>query len=936
MPPSPVGRFAPVAWLAGPLGLRQAEVGRGLLLFAYLFLVVGSFIAGKAARDALFLARFGALQLPYVDIAVALIVGVWVGIYLRAGRYVSLRTLLSGSLIFFASNALLFWYLTRYADAPWVLPVVYVWVGMLGVVGPAQVWTLANYVLTTREAKRLFGFVGSGAILGAITGGFVIERTAMRFGAESTLLGMAVALLASVALVDQLWRRRHLARDAAAEAEGAYSPATSVSGPRTMRASLRLILRSPYFRAIAAVVCLSSFVTAVAAWQFKATASEVFADRDRLASFFGSFNFYAGLLALALQLLLTSRLLRRLGLGFALFVVPAALTLGSVAFLILGSLAAVVFLRGGDQVLRYSIDRPTVELLYLPVPADQTFQVKSFIDTVVWRLGDGLSGATVLLFATVMGWSPVRLTWINLLLLGGWVAAAWFARREYVSNLSDSIHQYRLDAERASAPVLDRTTTEVLASQLTGDDPKRVLYALHLFSLSHHRAAHPAVHRLLHHGSADVRRTAVALLDAANDKSVRAGVERLLYDPDLGVRTEALLYLAHHAHLDPLERIEQLGHFADFSIRSAMVSFLAAPGGTQNLDAARVMLQQMVRDPDVRTRAEAARLMELLPDRFEPELGELLASDEPEVLRHALHAAGRFRKAAFVPNLMAQLGTPELGEDAAAALALYGDRVIEPLRRCLEDPASPIAMRRTIPAVLLRIGTPLAEAVLLENLLDADTQLRFRILTALNKLRASSPRRGVDAQLIETVLAAEIVGHLRSYQIVSTLPAGLGRGGAGMEGLRQSMAQEVERIFRLLKLLYPSLEFHSAYFGVQSGNRKVHDDALEYLENVLTPSIRKLLIPLLDHDVTLDQRIAMANRELGTHVETGEEAVRLLARSPDPYLRACAAHAIGVLGLTELVSELDRWAAEGDPVLREAARRARERLRRSRAGAAGA
>ncbi|HXE80147.1 MAG TPA: hypothetical protein VNK41_05315, partial [Vicinamibacterales bacterium] len=249
-----------------------------------------------------------------------------------------------------------------------------------------------------------------------------------------------------------------------------------------------------------------------------------------------------------------------------------------------------------------------------------------------------------------------------------------------------------------------------------------------------------------------------------------------------------------------------------------------------------------------------------------------------------------------------------------------------------ENAATPIAIRRAIPAVLLRIGTSLAEAVLIENLLDGDTELRFRILTALNKLRSKSPRSGIDLTLIETVLAAEIMGHLRSYQILGTLPPELARGGAGMEGLRQSMAQELERIFRLLKLLYPSIEFHSAYFGVQSGNRKVHDDALEYLENVLTPSIRKLLIPLLDHDVTLEQRIELANRELGTNVETGEQAVDLLARSSDPYLKACAAHAIGVLGLTDLADELDRWAADANPVLSEAAKRARERLRRPRTG----
>jgi AAA family ATP:ADP antiporter len=921
----PAGPSVLVAALARPLGLRPREVGRGLLLFAYLFLIVASFIAGKAARDALFLDRFGALQLPYVDMAVALLVGVWVWFYLRAGRYLSLRTLVSGSLVFFASNALLFWYVSKYADAGWLLPVVYVWVGVFGVVVPAQVWTLANYVLTTREAKRLFGFVGSGAILGAIAGGFVIRRTALRFGAESTLLGIAVALLACILLADQLWRRRHLAQVVVEEDEG--EPATSRFGPVGLRNSLRLIAGSPYLRAIAAVICLSSFVTAIAAWQFKATAGEYFRDRDELAAFFGTFNFYAGLMALALQLLVTSRLLRRFGLGFALFVVPVALVMGSAAFLIVGTLAAAVFLRGSDQVLRYSIDRPTVELLYLPVPAEQTFQVKSFIDTVVWRFGDGLSGLTILLFTTGLGWSSVRLTWVNLLLLGGWLTAAWVARRQYVQNLSESIHQYRLDAERASAPVLDRTTTEVLASQLTGDDPRRIVYALHLFSLAHHRAAHPAVHRLLQHPSADVRRTAVSVLDAANDTEARQAVERLLYDRDLSVRTEALLYLAHHAHIDPLERIEQLGNFEDFSIRSAMVAFLARPGRTQNLEAAHVMLQQMVTDPDVRTRVEAARLVETLPDRFEPEIAELLRSEEPDVLRHAMHAAGRFRKAGLVPQLIDQLGREALEEDATAALALYGSRVVGPLRARLEDPAALIAVRRAIPGVLVAIGTADAEKVLIDNLLDPDTVLRFRILSGLNKLRASGSSRPLDVQLVETVLAAEIVGHLRSYQIVGQFPVALQDGATVRQALRRSMDHEIERIFRLLKLLHPSLEFHSAYFGIQSDNRKVHDDALEYLENVLKPSLRGLILPLLDREVPVERRIDLANQVLGTEVQSGEEAVELLALSPDPWLRSCAAYAIGALGITRLAPQLERWVLDEDPGLREAARRARARLR---------
>jgi hypothetical protein len=70
-----------------------------------------------------------------------------------------------------------------------------------GVIAAAQVWTLANYVLTTREAKRLFGFIGSGAISGNIVGGFVENVAA---------LGPTRALTGPAARGDEATIRRHL------------------------------------------------------------------------------------------------------------------------------------------------------------------------------------------------------------------------------------------------------------------------------------------------------------------------------------------------------------------------------------------------------------------------------------------------------------------------------------------------------------------------------------------------------------------------------------------------------------------------------------------------------------------------------------------------------------------------------------------------------
>ena len=136
--------------------------------------------------------------------------------------------------------------------------------------------------------------------------------------------------------------------------------------------------------------------------------------------------------------------------------------------------------------------------------------------------------------------------------------------------------------------------------------------------------------------------------------------------------------------------------------------------------------------------------------------------------------------------------------------------------------------------------------MLTESLIDGDTVLRFRVLTALNKLRAAGSSRPLDTKLVETVLAAEVVGHLRWYQILGTLDYAVNSSEPVAQGLRESMTQEVERIFRLVKLLSPVYDLESAYVGLQSSKRDIHDNALEFLENILKPQLRTMLLPLLD------------------------------------------------------------------------------------------
>jgi len=88
------------------LNLRTGELRRGVPLFLYLFLVMAAYLTGRVVRDSLFLSRFPAVNLPYVDIATAFGVAVVIAAYLRISRGRSLRSLLVGCLALYCSSGL--------------------------------------------------------------------------------------------------------------------------------------------------------------------------------------------------------------------------------------------------------------------------------------------------------------------------------------------------------------------------------------------------------------------------------------------------------------------------------------------------------------------------------------------------------------------------------------------------------------------------------------------------------------------------------------------------------------------------------------------------------------------------------------------------------------------------------------------------------------
>ncbi len=914
------------------LDVRPGEGRAVVLTFLYVALAVAGFLLAKPIRNGLFLGEFGAYSLVYAYVAVPLVLSLALPIYGLVAERVGARAVVTGSLVFFGLNVLLFWWAFRVQGSGLLAGVFYVWVNCFGVVVPVQAWTFASSVFDARQARRLFGLIGSGASAGAICGGLLARELARRIGTVNLLLVLAALIFLAAVVVNLAWAERRVS-----------TRSTKRRPPLRLLAAFGVVRRSRYLTALASMVFLVAIVTQWTGFQFSLIATERYAgDTDRLTRLFGTFNLGMGLAAFVIQIALTGPALRRFGVGVTVLLLPTALFFGSALTVVAPFFFAVILTNAFDQGLRFSIDKATFELLYLPLPSHVKTGVKGAIDVLVSRVGDGVGGLLLGLATQGFVVGVVAFPGLGLGLRGlavccavasvVWVGLALALRRGYVTAMTDSLHQYRLDLERAASASMDRSASAVLAKAFDAGDPEAILYVLRAFAQSGRRPPLEAVRALLTHETPAVRARALAALRAAPDLTIRAEAERLLHDPDIEVRTEALLWLAYHARVDPLAQIDALGEFADFSIRASMVALYSRPGRYQNLEAARVLLGTMAseRGPEGRrARIEAAMLLGRLSGEVGAELADLatlIADDDPEVASYAVDAAAKASRLDLVPAIATRLEDDAVRRAAHDALCAFGPPALPALARLLDEPTVPLALRREIPDIVARIGTDTGSRLLVDHLLEADVTLRLRVIGALATLRARHPALPLDRGAIEMVLMAEVMGHYRSYQIQGSLTNPLQSTDPVAVALETSMRYEIERIFRLMAIRWPRFDVESAYVGVMADDAGVRANALEFLDAVLKPQVRALVLPLLDPQVSRQERVRLANEVLGTRVESHEAAVSALIRSPDPWLRSCGVYAIGALGLHQLAGELDRVDVDHDPLLRETVRHARAKL----------
>jgi AAA family ATP:ADP antiporter len=403
--------------------VREEEVRALLWSFAYFFFLLTSYYILRPLRDEMGV-RSGVENLQWLFsgtffamLAAAPIFGAVVS---RFPRRLFIpwvyRVFVIIILIFFALLTL------GWAEVA-VARAFFIWVSIFNLFVVTVFWGFMADLFTNAQGKRLFGFIAAGGSAGALLGPSLTAALAVPLGPVNLLLISAVALELAVWCVKGLLRNPPAGAGASAEAAAAAAAQAerndAVIGGGFLDGLIE-IARSRYLALIFLhIVLLSTTATflyfhqaviVAAATQDSGERTQIFAFIDLAASF----------MTIAVQLLLTGRLILRFGVGAALTFLPAVTLVGFLVLAFAPVLAVIVVFQAIKRAAEFAISNPAREILFTVVSREQKYKSKSFLDTAVLRGADmvsgwgyaGLRGAGLDLTGIAYATIPIAVLWM--------------------------------------------------------------------------------------------------------------------------------------------------------------------------------------------------------------------------------------------------------------------------------------------------------------------------------------------------------------------------------------------------------------------------------------------------------------------------------------------------------------------------------------------
>jgi len=405
--------------------VKPNEVRALWLSFVFFFVVLAGYYVIRPIRDNIGANNFENLWWMFTVVLITMIAAnaLFSAIVSRMSR----RRFIPIAYRFFIVNLVIFFFLMRMAPPgkqPWVDGCFFVWVSVFNLFATTVFWSFMTDLFTTEQGKRLFGFIAVGGSLGGILGP-IITASLVHHVSTDVLLLICAAMLEVAAQTVRFFPAEFRTQDPHGESAVAEKP---IGGG--IWEGITHICRSPYLFGLFLFILLYTLTSTWTYFQQADLTKIGFTDRAARTAFFAKLDFSVNTLTLLLQIFLTGRLMKFLGVTVTLLFMPVLSLFGFAAMGIAPVIAMLATFQVARRASTFAFMRPAREVLFIVLRREDKYKAKSFIDTFGYRCGDQL-GAWSYSGLQAGGLGLSAISFIAVPIVAGWCAlGVWLGRKQ--------------------------------------------------------------------------------------------------------------------------------------------------------------------------------------------------------------------------------------------------------------------------------------------------------------------------------------------------------------------------------------------------------------------------------------------------------------------------------------------------------------------------
>ncbi len=405
--------------------VRPNELRAMWLGFVFFFVVLAGYYVIRPVRDNIGATYFENLWWMFTVVLIVMIVAnvLFSAIVSRLSR----RRFIPIAYRFFILNLIIFFVLMQYmppGKQPWVDGCFFVWVSVFNLFATAVFWGFMTDIFTNEQGKRLFGFIAVGGSLGGVLGP-IITTSLVHYVSTGVLLLICAGML-EIAAQSVRFFPAEFRPDNSKSPEDATAE-KPIGGK--FWDGVTHICKSPYLFGLFLFILLYTLTSTWTYFQQSELSRAGFVDKASRTAFFAKLDLSVNTLTLFLQIFLTGRLMKFLGVTVTLLFMPVLSLFGFAAMGFAPVLSVLAAFQIARRASTFAFMRPAREVLFTVLRREDKYKAKSFIDTFGYRCGDqfGVSYSGL----KALGLSLSAISYIAVPVVAGWCALGiWLGRKQ--------------------------------------------------------------------------------------------------------------------------------------------------------------------------------------------------------------------------------------------------------------------------------------------------------------------------------------------------------------------------------------------------------------------------------------------------------------------------------------------------------------------------